>query len=299
MRISPMRIFFVIINIRMDFSDFLQSASSRHPHYLLIGSPISHSVSPLMHNTALGHYGLKAEYHAVAVRNSDISTLIAHFNRLEFLGANITIPYKETLFDAMDTLGMEAAQIGAINTIVKRDGKIIGENTDEYGFRVPIEEYEDELAGERAIIFGTGGATKAILYALRELGVEDIVMVSRRPDQYDERSDIIMCNYENWGAYAEEAAIIINATPLGMTPNTDASPVKEQEVELLSDKICYDVVYNPRETKFLKQAKAAGGISVEGLDMLVYQGAKAFKLWTGQEFPTGLIKMKLEDVFPN
>ncbi|WP_428236849.1 shikimate dehydrogenase [Gracilimonas sp.] len=294
-----MRIFFVIIKVRMDFSEFLQSESSRQPHYLLIGSPISHSISPLMHNTALDHHGLKAEYHAVAVRNSEISSLIAHFNRLEFLGANITIPYKETLFDAMDTLGLEAAQIGAINTIVKRDGKIIGENTDEYGFRVPIEEYEDELAGERAIIFGTGGATKAICYALRELGVEEIVMVSRRPGRYDEQSDIRMCNYENWSAYAEEAAIIINATPLGMTPNTDASPVKDQEVELLSDKICYDVVYNPRETKFLKQAKTVGGIPVEGLDMLIYQGAKAFKLWTGQEFPTGLIKMKLEDVFPN
>ncbi|WP_421774570.1 shikimate dehydrogenase [Gracilimonas sp.] len=283
----------------MDFSEFLKSESSRHPHYLLIGSPISHSVSPLMHNTALDHHGLKAEYHAVAVRNSEISTLIAHFNRIEFLGANITIPYKETLFDAMDTLGMEAAQIGAINTIVKRDGKIIGENTDAYGFRVPIEEYEDELAGERAIIFGTGGATKAICYTLRELGVEEIVMVSRRPGQYDQPSDIIMCNYENWNAYAEEAAIIINATPLGMVPNTDASPVQDHEVEVLSGKICYDAVYNPRETTFLKQAKEVDGIPIEGLDMLIYQGAKAFKLWTGQEFPTGLIKMKLDDVFPH
>jgi shikimate dehydrogenase len=283
----------------MDFSEFLASESSRQPHYLLIGSPISHSVSPLMHNTALDHHGLKANYHAVAVRNSEISSLIAHFNRLEFLGANITIPYKETLYDAMDTLGLEAAQIGAINTIVKRDGKIVGENTDEYGFRVPIEDYEDELAGERAIIFGTGGATKAICYALREMGIEEIVMVSRRPGQYDKRSDIVMCNYENWAAYAEDATIIINATPLGMVPNTDASPVEDHEVEVLEGKICYDAVYNPRETKFLKQAKDVDGIPVGGLDMLIYQGAKSFKMWTGQEFPLGLIKMKLDDVFPH
>ncbi|MAL16347.1 MAG: shikimate dehydrogenase [Balneola sp.] len=283
----------------MDFSEFLASESSRQPHYLLIGSPINHSVSPLMHNTALDHHGLKASYHAVGVRNSEISTLIAHFNRLEFLGANITIPYKETLYDAMDTLGMEAAQIGAINTIVKRDGKIVGENTDEYGFRVPIEEYEDELAGERAIIFGTGGATKAICYALREMGIEEIVMVSRRPGQYDERSDIVMCNYENWSAYAEDSAIIINATPLGMVPNTDASPVKDHEAEVLAGKICYDAVYNPRETKFLKQAEDVDGIPIGGLDMLIYQGAKSFKMWTGQEFPLGLIKMKLDDVFPH
>lgn len=283
----------------MDFSKFLKSESSRKPHYLLIGSPISHSVSPLMHNTALEHHGLKAEYHAVAVRQSEISTLIAHFNRLEFLGANITIPYKQTLFDAMDTLGMEAAQIGAINTIVKRDGKIIGENTDEYGFRVPLEEYEEELAGERALIFGTGGATKAICYALRKLGIEEIVMVSRRPGQYDASSDIQMCGYDNWSAYGEEAAIIINATPLGMQPNTEASPVQQDEVEVLSGKICYDAVYNPRETTFLKQAKSVDGIPLGGLDMLIYQAAKSFKMWTGHEFPLGLIKMKLDEVFPN
>lgn len=283
----------------MNFSEFLASESSQHPHYLLIGSPISHSVSPLMHNTALQHYGLKAEYHAVGVRQSEISSLIAHFNKLEFLGANVTIPYKETMFDAMDTLGLEAAQIEAINTIVKRDGNIVGENTDEYGFRVPIEDYEDELHGERAVIFGTGGATKAICYALKELGLEEIIMVSRRPGQYDPSSQVRMCNYDNWSAYAEDAAIIINATPLGMTPNIDASPVANDQKEILSGKICYDVVYNPQQTKFLKQAKAADGIPVGGLDMLIHQAAKSFKLWTGQEFPLGLVKMKLEDVFPN
>lgn len=283
----------------MEFSEFLKSESSSQPHYLLIGSPVSHSVSPLMHNTALEHHQLAATYHAVSVKISEISTLIAHFNRIEFLGANITIPYKETLFDAMDTLGLEAAQIGAINTIVKRDGKIIGENTDAYGFKAPIEEFEDELAGERAIIFGTGGATKAISFALREMGIEEIVMVSRRPGQYDDKSNIIICGYDNWTAFAEESSLIINATPLGMVPNTDASPVKDDEVDVLKDKICYDVVYNPQETKFLKQAGKAGGIPIGGLDMLIHQGARSFKMWTEKEFPLGLIKMRLEDVFPH
>lgn len=283
----------------MNFSEFLASESSRYPHYLLIGSPISHSVSPLMHNTALQHHGIKAEYHAVGVRQSEIPSLLAHFNKLEFLGSNVTIPYKETLFEAMDRLGMEAAQIEAINTIVKRDGKIIGENTDEYGFRIPIEEYEDDLYGERAIIFGTGGATKAICYALKEMGLEEIVMVSRRPGQYDPSNEIKMCNYDNWTAFGEDASIIINATPLGMTPNVEASPVADDQIEILSGKICYDVVYNPQETRFLKQAKSAGGVPVGGLDMLIHQAAKSFRLWTGQEFPLGLVKMKLNDVFPN
>lgn len=283
----------------MDFNDFLQSESGHLPHYLLIGSPVSHSVSPLMHNTALEHHGMDARYYAVSVRNSDLTSLLAHFNKPEFLGANITIPYKETLFDAVDTLGMEAAQINAINTIVKRDGKIIGENTDAYGFKVPLEDYEEVLEGERAIIFGTGGATKAITFALKEMGMEEIIMVSRRPGQYKEEEQVIRCNYENWTAYAPESTLIINATPLGMEPNTDASPVNDQETSLLKDKICYDIVYNPLHTKFISQAESAGAETIGGLDMLIHQGARSFKFWTGKEFPLGLIKMRLEDVFPH
>lgn len=283
----------------MEFSEFINSEQSRRPHYLLLGGLVGHSLSPLMHNTAFEHYNIPAVYHAISVKTNEINSLIAHFNRFEFMGANITIPYKQTLFEAVDTLGVEAAQIGAINTIVKRAGKIIGENTDAWGFSSPIKGLENELAGERAIIFGTGGATKAIEFALREMGVEEIVMVSRRPGQYSEKSETIMCDYDNWAAYAEDSAIIINATPLGMTPNTDASPVRDPETDLLKNKICYDIVYNPRETKFLKQAKAAGGIPFGGLDMLIQQAAKSFQMWTGEEFPVELIKKRLEDVFPH
>ncbi|MEX0720673.1 MAG: shikimate dehydrogenase [Balneolaceae bacterium] len=284
----------------MEFNEFLNSELSRKPHYLLIGSLIGHSVSPLMHNAAFKHYQIPASYHAVSVKAHEINSLIASFNRFEFLGANITIPYKQTLFEVVDTLGVEAAQIGAINTIVKRDGKIVGENTDAWGFRIPLEELESELNGERAIIFGTGGATKAITFALNAMGIEEIIMVSRRPAQYSDTSEkVIMCNYDNWSAYAGESAIIINATPLGMTPNTDASPVRDEEKGLLKNKICYDIVYNPQETKFLKQAKEAGGIPFGGLEMLIQQAAKSFKMWTGKKFPLGLIRMRLEDVFPN
>lgn len=284
----------------MDFTEFLESEVSRKPHFLLIGSPIGHSVSPMMHNIALEHHKIPAVYHAVGVKQSELNSLIAHFNNFNFLGASVTIPYKEILYDAMDTLGMEAAQIGAVNTILKRNGKIAGENTDAYGFRVPIQEFEHELVGERAVIFGTGGATKAIAYTLQEVGLEEVVMVSRRPQQYSvPDSNISMCSYDNWTAFADDAAIIINATPLGMIPNTEASPVQENEAEVLAHKICYDIVYNPRKTKFLKQAADAGGIPIGGLDMLIHQGAKAFKMWTGKEFPIGLVKMKLDEIFPN
>ncbi len=283
----------------MTFTKFKQSEKSNSPHYLLIGNPVNHSVSPLMHNTALKQHEIDAEYHAVAVAMSEIPSLAAHFNDPNFLGANITIPHKENFMEVVDEFTPEAEVIGAINTLIKQNGKLIGHNTDSYGFQVPLEEHLEEIEPDRAIIFGSGGATKAIVYALNDLGFEEVVMVSRRPDRYSDSSDLITCGYDFWADYADETSLIINATPLGMIPNTEASPIKDDEKELLEGKLCYDIVYNPKETKFLKQAISVGGIPIGGIDMLIHQGAKSFQLWTGKEFPIGLIKMKLDDIFPH
>lgn len=296
-----MRIFFVLKFLALNFSDFLNSEKSRHPHYLLIGNPVGHSVSPIMHNIALQHLHLPGEYVAVSVALPEISSLIAHCTSETFKGANVTIPHKETLFEAVDVLSEEAMEIGAINTIVIKDGRLEGHNTDAYGFLAPLRDSVYQLEGTRAIIFGTGGATKAIVHALNKEGVEEIVLVSRRPAQYGEEMapNIKRCSYDNWTAYADdETSIIVNATPLGMAPNTDATPVNEAEIKYLEGKICYDIVYNPRVTSFLKQAEKAGGIPVGGLEMLIHQGAESFKLWTGREFPVGLVRMRLDDVFP-
>lgn len=282
----------------MTFTQFKTSEKSSKPHFLLIGNPVSHSVSPLMHNTALEYYAITAKYYAVAVSMSDIPSVLAHFNSENFLGANITIPHKENFLDAVDQLTKEAEDIGAINTILKIDGKLIGHNTDAYGFTVPLENYQSEMELNRAIVFGSGGATKAIIYALNDLGFDEVVMVSRKPQRHSQISKTIMCSYDVWTEYADDSSLIINATPLGMTPNTESSPIQSHEVEFLDGKFCYDIVYNPRETTFLKQAKLSGGIPIGGLDMLIYQGAKSFELWTGQEFPVGLVKMKLNDIFP-
>lgn len=283
----------------MTFSEFRNSQLADSPHFLLIGNPVSHSVSPLMHNTALEYHAIKAEYHAVAVSMSELSSVIAHFNNDHFLGANITIPHKQHLFDAVDEHTKTALSIGAINTILKRDNVLVGENTDVYGFKKPIGRYTDDLDLSRAIVFGTGGATKAIIYALNDLGFEEVVSVSRKPERHLPTEGIIMSSYDLWTEFAEEASLIVNATPLGMSPNTNASPVNASEVDVLEGKLCYDIVYNPRETTFLRQAEQAGAIAVGGLDMLIYQGAASFKQWTGKEFPIELIKEKLDEFFPN
>lgn len=282
----------------MKFAQFLRSPESAKPHFLLIGNPVSHSVSPLMHNTALQHHQLDAEYHAVQIEQSELPSLLAHFNKPSFLGANITIPYKIDLMDAVDELTPEAEEIGAINTIINKDGKLLGHNTDAYGFMQPLLEIDEEdIDTDRALIFGTGGATKAIVFALNDFGFDEVCMISREPNRIEHRQDAVYCSYDNWFDYAEEASLIINATPLGMYPNVENSPVDDDQAEFLAGKICYDIVYNPLETKFIRQAKQAHGMPIGGLDMLIYQGAESFYRWTGKRFPVGLIKMKLDEHF--
>ena len=287
-------------SFNLKFTEFIDSEKSQLSHYLVIGNPVVQSLSPLMHNIALKHNKLGGEYLAVSLSHSEVNTAIAHFTNESFLGANITIPHKELFVDVVDELSETAKEIGVINTIIKKGNKLIGDNTDAYGFIQPLRDYEDELIGERAIIFGAGGATQAIIFALKHAGVEELVLVSRRPEMHQGSPEqgITRCNYENWPAYAEEATLIVNATPLGMTPNTDSSPVADQEVEILAGKICYDIVYNPRQTKFLTQASSTGAVTIGGLDMLIYQGAKSFNLWTGLHFPIDDIKAALYEVLP-
>jgi len=281
----------------MTFKEFLESDLSKEPHFLLFGNPVSHSVSPIMHNTAISYYGLRGRYIAVKLSVDELELVASHLNKTEFLGANITIPHKENFFPLVDQLTDSASKIGAINTIVKNQQKIIGDNTDAYGFKQPLAGYVDVLETDRAIVFGSGGATKAIVYALNDLGFDEVCIVSRKPELVTDVEAIILCSYDDWQHYADEANLIINATPLGMIPNIEASPVKDHEVELLTGKMCYDLVYNPEETKFLKQAKRVNGIAIGGLEMLIHQGDEAFFKWTGKRFPIGLVKMKLDEHF--
>jgi len=281
----------------MKFKEFIKSPHSKTPHYLLIGYPIGHSVSPIMHDTALEHHQIDANYIAVSIELSELADAFTHFNTPEFLGANITIPYKENMIPFMDELTVIAKEIGAVNTVIKTDGKLIGDNTDAYGFSIPLNEIEENLKKERAIVFGTGGATKAILYALKEFGFNEICMVTRRKELFVAEQELIFCSYDEWQHYSEKTNLFVNATPLGMAPNVESSPILDNEIDHLSGKVCYDIVYNPRETKFLKQAKKADAKAIGGIDMLIHQGDKSFYRWTSKRFPLSLIKMKLDEHF--
>lgn len=292
-----MRIFFVhTYAISMNLTDFKRSKASDTPHYLLFGHPVEHSLSPLMHNLALDHHGLSAQYYAVDLQSNELADLASYLNKDQFLGANITIPYKQLIADYLDHVDSSAQKIGAVNTIRKQNYILEGYNTDYDGFRGPLEEYEFALESSSAIVFGTGGAARAIVVALIDFGIERIYLVSRNPariSSYGEFSTVEVISYHNWTSFAGDASLIVNATPLGMHPNKGDSPVHNAEMQWLEDRICYDIVYNPLQTMFLCQAEQAGATTIGGLEMLIQQAAESFKLWTGRSFPIQLVRDRL------
>lgn len=284
----------------MTLSSFLKSEKALTPHYALFGNPVEHSLSPLMHNTALDFYGSKARYYAIELQPNELSRLASYFNEETFLGANITLPYKQMIADYLDSIDPVAQSIGAVNTIVKKGIRLRGFNTDADGFLAPLEVYNRTLEGNRAIIFGTGGASRAIVTALTGLGMSELYLVSRKPEpieSFNSYETVSVISYHEWSSYAEEALLIVNATPLGMDPEVDTSPVKRSEQEYLSGRICYDVVYNPLKTKFLALAEEVGATTIGGLEMLIQQGSRSFEYWTDRPFPVDKVRNKLHAHF--
>lgn len=287
----------------MNLTQFINSEKSNNPYYVLFGHPVEHSWSPLMHNLALEHFGMKARYYAIDLESNELSRLASFLNNEPFLGANVTIPYKQTIADYLDEVNQTAQTIGAVNTIVTSDYQLLGYNTDHIGFSAPLDEFSFALEGEAAVVFGTGGAARAIVAALTGMGVERIYLVSRNPNRitsYDDWPNVEIVSYHNWTSFAETSTIIVNTTPLGMHPNIDDSPVRDAETHYLANRICYDIVYNPIETTFLKQAKKAGAeTTIGGLEMLIQQASASFKLWTGRSFPTQKIRSRLHEELGN
>jgi len=286
----------------LTFDDFKTSNISKSNHYLVVGQPIKHSLSPLMHNLSLQYHSIDAEYAAVELSPRSLPDFIAWINNDNFLGCNITIPFKRQFLDVPDLLSPEVTAVGAMNTLSKEDdGYIIkGFNTDIYGFIQPLHDFDEMLDHGRAIVFGTGGASLAVQYALMEMGIEEIILVSRNP-----RSASMLKNpaftrvvdYTQWQHFADEAGLFVNTTPLGMGEMSNKSPVEHADADLLEGKICYDLVYNPMTTKFLDIAESAGAETIGGLDMLIHQGSRSFEIWTGLPFPVEKVKSELINYF--
>ncbi len=296
-----MRIFFAQKRTFVNLTQFKKTEHATRPHFLLIGNPVAHSLSPLMHNTAALHYDMPVRYHAVQLQRRELGTFAAYLNNDNLNGCNVTIPYKEAMLQYVDTLDDTCREIGALNTVVKVGNHLAGYNTDAYGFCEPLHDYEFEREG-RAVVFGTGGAARAIAYGLQSLGMEGVLLVSRNPQTSDPQQWPDRCrtiSYDAWPSFAEETELLVNATPLGMEPNIQASPIKDEEVLWLEDKLCYDIVYKPLETKFIRQAKRANARTIGGLEMLIQQGSRSFELWTGKPFPLQAVRDAIKDELEN
>ena len=268
-------------------------------HYIaLIGYPLGHSISPLFQQAALDYYHLDIEYQAWEVAPEGLAGALEKLRRPENLGANVTIPYKEKALPFLDRLEGQAREIGAVNTIAKEKGALVGYNTDGPAFLKALREKGGlEPRGQDAVLLGAGGAARALAFSLLRAGIRSLTIYNRGLERARKLAgDLEKALAPGQGVQAlpwEErlsglppCQLIVQATPLG-TGEDSTSPLPAQIIP--RGVLAYDLVYNPSETPFLKEAKKAGARALGGLAMLVYQGAASFRLWTGREAPVDLM----------
>jgi len=265
----------------------------------VFGDPVGHSLSPAMHNAAFSALGMDCIYHAFRVRPEKLEKAILGAEAMGFGGLNLTVPLKEKAlkldFIKPDPL---AKRIGAVNTIVfGKDGEIQGYNTDGLGARQALLDASVEIMGSRMVIAGAGGAARAVAFQLAADGA-DITVINRTEERAVELAKEISAaalpgkirgtGLSGLKDLLRDADVLINTTTLGMYPNTDTAIATAEELH--SGLTIFDIVYNPLETRLLREAKAAGAKTISGVLMLVYQGAEAFRLWTGVEPSVELMK---------
>jgi len=286
-------------------------------HLGLIGYPLGHSLSPRIHSAALRASGLVGDYSLFPIQPDDkqgLKDLLARVCSGEITGLNVTIPHKQNVIPLLDVLTETAEAIGAVNTIHVRNNKLIGDNTDAQGFLVDLRKFLAEfpspvhaeqsregigVRGKKALVLGAGGSAHAIVYALLKDGW-NVILAARRIEQAQQLADSFpnyeICVTENNLSNIDlsHIALIVNATPVGMSPNTDRSPWPENLL-FPQNAAIYDLVYNPRETKLMVDARAQGLSAITGQGMLIEQAALAFELWTGKQMPREIMLSAVEE----
>jgi shikimate dehydrogenase len=262
----------------------------------LVGHPVEHSVSPAMHNACFKALGLDYEYRLAPVEPGGLAAFIGGaVRRRRVRGCNVTIPYKVEVMEYLDEVDEASEAIGAVNTVVNDDGVLRGYNTDYVGGVEALEEEYGDLDDAGVVVLGAGGAARALAYGLGRRA-RSVTVLNRDPGRAEalvnrlnggSKASLNHGSLSDLGDHIGSADILVNATPLGMSPHTDQTPAPK---ELLHrGLLVYDLVYNPLRTRLLREAEAAGARTLGGLKMLVCQGAEAFRLWTGLEPPTGLM----------
>jgi len=254
----------------------------KHKSIALFGYPVEHTLSPMIHNTVIESMGLPYVYVPFTVNPNDLYEATRGICAMGFAGTNITIPHKSEVIKYLDYVDKKALDIGAVNTVVISDGKMKGYNTDGEGFIRSLIREGVEIEGKEVALLGAGGAARAIIPAIADKKAKSIKIISRNK----EKSESICERVEIAGVGDVEdlknADIVINATPQGMYPNTNTTPIENIEI-LKIDAVVVDLVYNPRQTRFLKEASEKGHKTVNGLGMLIFQAMLAFEKFTGKK----------------
>ena len=263
--------------------------------YGLLGNPVRKSLSPAMHNANFEALGMNAVYTPYEVTEDSLSSIIASLGALRFKGLNITMPLKQKVIAYLDELEEAAALCNAVNTLYWKNGRLFGANTDGIGFVTGLKEQgKFDPAGKHCLLFGAGGASRAVAFALAASGIASITLWKR--DSGDDKLKTLAASLNEYrsgvcrafssdedhvATFLAENELIINGTPLGMAPNTDATPF---DTSLLGPEhmVC-DLVYVPHDTLLLRQAEERGARILYGYWMTIWQGAEAFKKWTGRE----------------
>lgn len=273
----------------------------------VIGYPISHSLSPFMHNKAISIIDANALYLMFDIHPANLEKSIKSFLTLGFTGLNVTIPHKEAILSYLTNVSEEAAIIGAVNTVHIQDGKLFGYNTDIYGVIKSLEPYKDDIKDQEVTIVGAGGAARCVIYTIiRHFHPKKINLINRNDAKADFLKDYFTkkMNYQNIDTFQlappdiidvlANSKLIVNTTPIGMYPNVDDSFTAIDD-SFNSNQIVFDVIYTPFETKLMKLASSKGATTIGGLDMFIEQAAKSFEIWLNKEFPRDLIKDILID----
>ncbi|MCF8473492.1 MAG: shikimate dehydrogenase [Emcibacter sp.] len=254
----------------------------------VVGWPISHSLSPRLHNYWLKKYNIRGEYLAFAVRPENLREFIESPPKDNIIGFNLTVPHKEIILPLLDEIDSVAEQIGAVNTVIIRDGRLLGFNTDGYGFLTHLKQSIPTWSAKdgAAVIIGAGGAARAAIVSLLNEGITEIRLINRTKERAEKLADIYhdpRIKVWDWQDRSEslfEAGLLVNTTTLGMTGQPELSINLSP---LPATAVVYDIVYNPLETALLQQAKQKKYLWVDGLGMLLHQAAPAFQSWFKQK----------------
>jgi shikimate dehydrogenase len=263
----------------------------------VIGDPIEHSLSPRMHNAAFEYLGLDYLYLPFRVLEKDLKNAVRGAKAFNLKGFNVTIPHKVSIIKFLDDVDSTARKIGAVNTVVNEEGKLLGYNTDGLGALEALREEGVDPEGKKIVVIGAGGASRAITFQLASICSKLVILNRTRIRAVKLAGELASVGsvveggsltLKSLGSSLNDSDILINTTSVGMHPDVNESPVPEEFLH--KDLVVFDIIYNPLETLLLRYARNVGAKSVNGVGMLVNQGAIGFKMWTGYEAPKDIMR---------